>query len=185
MEAAREGNIEICELLIKNGADVNAKVEKVGNNETVFTIAAKYGHMETCKLLIKNGADVNAKVERGWDTDWTALMEAAASGHDNVCRLLIEKGANVDAKNRFGETALMIAAKSPYGHMVELCSLLVENGADVNAKDNQNKTALMHAESKYNKETAEFLKVMAPIIISLGKKDSKAFLSRFRECTSQ
>ena len=60
---AAAGHKEIAELLIANGADVNAKGVKDGG--TPLHIATHLGHKEIAELLIAKGADVNAKHEDG------------------------------------------------------------------------------------------------------------------------
>jgi ankyrin repeat protein len=55
--AAEEGHKEIAELLIAEGADVNAK----DDNGTPLHNAASWGHKEVVELFIAAGADVNAK----------------------------------------------------------------------------------------------------------------------------
>ena len=56
-EAARKGNVEIVKMLLKEGADVNAR-DKYGR--TALYVAAWRGHVEIVKMLLKEGADVNA-----------------------------------------------------------------------------------------------------------------------------
>jgi ankyrin repeat protein len=63
-EAAREGHKEIAELLIAEGADLNAKGDMYGGG-TPLHYAARFGHTEVAELLIAKGADVNAKDEDG------------------------------------------------------------------------------------------------------------------------
>jgi len=60
--AARFGQSQVAELLIAEGADVNAK-NVVG--QTPLHWAAMAGHKEIIELLIAAGADVNAKTKRG------------------------------------------------------------------------------------------------------------------------
>ena len=55
----RVTNKEFIELLIANGADVNAKAD----GWTPLHWAANWGHKETIELLIAGGADVNAMAQ--------------------------------------------------------------------------------------------------------------------------
>jgi len=57
--AALKDHKEIAELLIANGADVNAKQAVEG--ETPLHLAAWDGHKEIAELLIVNGANVNVR----------------------------------------------------------------------------------------------------------------------------
>ena len=68
--AAWRGKKEVAELLIANGADVNAK-DVVG--ETPLHKAVIDGRKETTELLIAKGADVNAKTKTAGDEWWTVL----------------------------------------------------------------------------------------------------------------
>ena len=58
------GHTDIAELLIANGADVNATDDFL-NGRTPLSVAARYGNKETAELLIAEGADVNAKANDG------------------------------------------------------------------------------------------------------------------------
>jgi ankyrin repeat protein len=78
-------------------------------------------------LLIARGADV-----RRSDVDDPPLSVATRFDAAPLAALLIAKGASVNAKNRFGVTALHVAAT--YGS-VNAAKVLLARGADVNATD--------------------------------------------------
>ena len=119
--ASRYGHIEICKLLIENGAEVDTADE---NGVTALMMASHRGHIEICRLLIEKGADVNATDEDGD----TALMIAIISNRIdvstrfNVCSLLLgTRGINVDIQNNNGYTAIDIANKL---HLTEIIDIL-------------------------------------------------------------
>jgi len=135
-------NKEIAELLITNGANVNAKE---GYSFAPLHAAAYAGQKEIVELLIAEGADVNAKLGDGW----TPLHFAA---NKEVAELLIVNGADVNAKDETGGTPLLAAAR--YGRK-EVAKLLITAGADVNAKRDNGHTPLDMAE---NEKTADLLR---------------------------
>ncbi|KUL90511.1 hypothetical protein ZTR_00271 [Talaromyces verruculosus] len=89
--ASERGNLEIIQLLLERGADVNSQGGEYGN---ALQGAAREGHFGVVQLLIEKGAKVNAQGgEYG-----NALLGAVRKGHFEVVQLLIEKGANVNTK---------------------------------------------------------------------------------------
>ena len=80
---------EIVELLIANGADVNAKAE---DGVAPLHVAAGGGHKEVAELLIANGADVNAKVVSGAAQGKTPLDAANETNHPKMADLLRKHG---------------------------------------------------------------------------------------------
>ncbi len=140
--AASKGLVDVCKILIDNGADVNAKDDC---GYTPLHEAAYRGHLKVYELLLDNGANINATDKYGR----TPLYEAASGGHLKVYELLLEKCADkdtiVNAKDIDGCTFLHDAA---YWGYKKVCELLLDNGADVNATDNKGKTPLDYAKNE-------------------------------------
>ena len=103
MEAAYEGYSECVELLLQNGADVNATTR---DGVSALMRAAEKNHPDCITLLLEKGADVNAKDTCGI----TPLMWAAGFGGDvKATQLLLDAGADQTAQDQWGKTALQCA----------------------------------------------------------------------------
>ena len=118
--ACEYNRLNICDLLIQHGADVN-KSDNVFDATPLF-VASENGHKEVCALLLDRGANVDQANIVGV----TPLWIASQNGHKEVCALLLVRRANVDQANRYGLTPLFIA--SEHGHK-EVCVLLIRHGA--------------------------------------------------------
>ena len=101
--AAGYNQLEVTELLLEHGADVNAQ-DKGGL--IPLHNAASYGHVEIAALMIKFSADINAMDRWGY----TPLHEAAQKGRTQLCSLLILHGADPMLQNQNGETPLELAS---------------------------------------------------------------------------
>ena len=109
------------ELLIQNGADVNAKDI---SDKTPLHIACQNRRLDVIEVLLAHKADVNARCS----LDQTPLHEAVSEDHFKAVELLIEHGADVNADSANG-TPLFVASNV---HSPEITKLLVKNGANVN-----------------------------------------------------
>jgi len=78
----------VAELLIKGGADVNAKDAA---NSTPLHAAAFHGNLAVARVLLDNGADANARRDDGA----TPLILSIASGHVSMTDLLKRYGAQM------------------------------------------------------------------------------------------
>ena len=121
----RAGDRETAELLLAEGADVNA-ASRYGVRP--LQVAIEAGDAALTRRLLDAGADVAARDRAGE----TPLMIAARVGEPELSKALLEHGAAVNARDEhFGQTALMIAARE--GHL-ETATLLLAAGADVDAQ---------------------------------------------------
>ncbi|KAF7350253.1 NACHT and ankyrin domain protein [Mycena venus] len=140
--AALAGRLEVVQLLLHRGADVNTggkslalessstnTVFKGGYHGTALQAAALVGNLDIVQLLLHGGADVNA---RGGYYG-TALQAAALVGNLDMVELLLHRGADVNAGDGHYGTALQAAL---YQGQVETAELLLEWNVDVNAKGN-------------------------------------------------
>ena len=112
MRAASEGDLEQVELLLQQGADVNAQSYS-GYTALMLAVAGNYGGI--AQRVIEQGADLNTQTEKGY----TALMLAAAEGYIELVRGLVERGADVNIKAASGWTALDLARSSEDGTMID------------------------------------------------------------------
>jgi uncharacterized protein len=78
-------HFDITELLIRHGADINAKQMK---GVTPLHSTAHNGQTKLSKLLIDNGADINAKMDDGQ----TPLFMANEKGFQETAELIINHG---------------------------------------------------------------------------------------------
>ena len=136
-EAARQGDRNAVQTLIRQKVDVNAAE---GDGTTALHWAASANDLEMAKTLLAAGANVKAKSRLG---GVTPLFMACRSGSAAMIELLIKAGADAGAPDSVGTTPLMLAAASG---SVEAVQVLIDHGADVNAKESAHgQTALMFA----------------------------------------
>ncbi|KAJ7108163.1 ankyrin repeat-containing domain protein [Mycena epipterygia] len=155
--AAFYGHSEIVNLLLKFGADPNAK----GGRGTALQISAYRGHEQ-----------VNAQGgEYG-----NALQAAVWQGHEPVVRFLVEKGAEVNAQGgpygnvlqaaAFRGHEAVVNAQAGFGTALQAAAwngseqvvqLLLENGAKVNEKGGYFGTALQAAVYKGDEPVVQLL----------------------------
>ena len=137
-DAASKNAHEAVEVLLKQGADINAQ-DKHG--WAPLHHAAWNNAATTAEVLLKQGADIHAKNKNGWTSlHWGALNNAA-----DTAEVLLKNGADVNAKNENGDTPLHHAARNNNHNIAEV---LLKNGADVNAKNKYGDTPLHWAEKE-------------------------------------
>jgi protein-serine/threonine kinase len=93
--AAQEGRRDVCNVLIENGANLEAR-SSIGR--TPLHLASLRGHTDVARVLIENGADINCQDEESY----TPLHYASEMGNSEVAAVLVEKGADVNLRNNLG-----------------------------------------------------------------------------------
>ncbi len=152
-DAVINGYIDIVELLIEYGADINIR-EQFSDERPMLCIAADNESYEMVVLLVESGADVNAV-----DNDnFSALMYASMHGNIDITAFLIRNNADLNIKSYAGNSAILLAAKNlnnsnlkdeenPYYQVIR-CFGESEKYIDYNIQNNEGWTCLMYA-SKY------------------------------------
>jgi len=112
MIAAAENHVGMIGVLLKNGADKNAR-------SAALTYPKDRFGLEGVVTILAHGS-------------WTPLMYAAREGASDALRALADAGAEVNAADPDGTTPLLLAITN---YHFDAAALLIEKGADPNAAD--------------------------------------------------
>ncbi|MGK7936681.1 MAG: ankyrin repeat domain-containing protein [Xenococcaceae cyanobacterium] len=149
--AVFHGYKDICELLLANGANINAVDDR---GETPLHQAARNGHQDVVELLIANGAQIKPLAKDGS----TPLYLAAWSRHKNIAQLLLTRGAVMEA-----DIAVMLGD-------YELVNDYLARGVDANSKFTKGSAKGI---SFLNKAIADKHKNLVSLLVNKGAKINK------------
>ena len=168
--AAINGQLHIVNLLLDNGADIEATYD---NSETALCFAAICNQLPMMKLLMYRGAKASSLKSRavkqvmGRSTmqvveylresgvrDELLLHSAVAESRHEALEFLIEKGVMVDTPDPDGYSPLILAAQS--GDMTSVTTL-VHNGADLGREGPMGDTPCTAAMAGKHTDVVDFL----------------------------
>ncbi len=160
--AAENNYVELAEDLIKLGANVHIKINKLS---AIMAACHKKGHIEIIELLLKNGA----KLERPEESFWDPLGNAVKRKDKKLIDYLINKGMTVNHRFKDSSTIMHVAAQT--GDL-EIFKYLEEKGGDPHVADKTNRTpfitACYHGDMAFMRYMVEELKVDVNTMSSNG-----------------
>ncbi|RNJ56637.1 hypothetical protein D7B24_007001 [Verticillium nonalfalfae] len=133
--AAHHNNLELFELLLDHGADMNA-IQADGI--TALHTIVQLNYLDLAKSLLRRGVNADG------GTVHKAIHYAVMEGRTEMVKLLLDSGVGIESTDALGNTALGWAAKN--GN-TDLIRLLLDRGAD-HAAVNVNGTTALHIVSQ-------------------------------------
>ena len=128
----------IVDLLLKNGADVNAKDNK---GRSILNYASYRGNKNLIPILIKNKVNINSKDRMGI----SPLHMASIHNKVEVVKILLNNGANVNISDNYRWTPLHWAVRE--GHK-DVIKLLMSKDADFQIKNSDGNIPIQLTKSK-------------------------------------
>lgn len=113
--AAAFGTPEAAQVLIENGAHVDAVSKNPQTNQPLHAALALGRNSETIELLLKAGANPNARQTGGF----TPIFSAAAANRRDLVELLIAHGADPSISNDFAQTAAGFARERNHTELAD------------------------------------------------------------------
>jgi ankyrin repeat protein len=161
-----EGSLDAARILIKGGANVNARLKapilkrvydagdnRLGEGATPFMRAARKCDVEMMRILLGAKADVTLTQKSGNGPIMLCAGAVSGGGGEDApervseqeavaaIQLAIDAGVDVNAQNATGDSALHTAATAGGGQPA-IIRLLVERGARVDVKNQADRTPL-------------------------------------------
>eukprot|EP00026_Physarum_polycephalum_P003297 Phypoly_transcript_03307.p1 GENE.Phypoly_transcript_03307~~Phypoly_transcript_03307.p1 ORF type:complete len:548 (-),score=82.99 Phypoly_transcript_03307:692-2335(-) len=100
--AIKTGNLNIADVLLAHGADINSKTR---DGETALILATHFNNEKAVAYALTHKCSINEQDS----FSHTALHYAATTGYTNILNLLLQAGANTDIKNDKGFSAYDLA----------------------------------------------------------------------------
>ncbi|MEQ1533032.1 MAG: hypothetical protein HOO97_00135 [Sideroxydans sp.] len=168
-EAAKNGNLEMMEVFLEQGADINStNCDFLNETPLIHSVQPDYYHLDVFDFLLSHDASPNLQTPTGT----TALMNLVRiTSQDSVLTqipALFEGGAQVDLEDANGNTALIHAVSTLQPDSVYtderkirksqiIRDLVSVRGADINHQNKIGMTPLMIAAQNCGRNTVQLL----------------------------
>lgn len=152
LKACYTGDLAKVKLLLKSGADIEARGKQSTELYLRDAVAASVGHIAVLQFLIEN--NINIHMEDGYN--FTALHEAARDGRCEAIKILVEHGLDPNAKSKSGFLPLFMAING--GRHPDAAAVLLKLGANPNARAITGESMLGYANTKNYTRIAKLLK---------------------------
>ncbi|KAG5747480.1 hypothetical protein H9Q70_009843 [Fusarium xylarioides] len=126
IHAARANNIEIVNMLLKEGYKVDVQLDDTPYHGTPLVAAARAGYHDIVTALLEKGSSVNYAAPR----NITPLMSAVLGSQATITKKFIDAGADMDVIG--GATYNWNATHFAYNRL-DCMKVLVDAGADINS----------------------------------------------------
>ncbi|KAH0792284.1 ankyrin repeat protein [Histomonas meleagridis] len=166
MTAAKDGNNDLCELILGSGVNIN---QQNNNGYTALMYAVEKVKRETVELLIGKGTNANLQNNDGN----TAIILACSSSlciNFNIIQMLSDAGADFLIENKIGKTAINYAHEKGVLNDVlmikpelrQICERLQLKQIPRKDSDDEPKNKAQSANSTGTKSMAELLATYDP-----------------------
>lgn len=145
---AKNGNLEILELLLNKGVNVNSITRE---SVSPLMIATTFGHRRMVQYLLREFSDTELSNRQGK----TALALAAEYGETKILKDLLNAGANPSPLSMEEGSPLIMAAQE--GHLGCIKLIASSSGVDVRRRDKRGRSAFDMAAARGNYAVLRYL----------------------------
>ena len=156
--AARSGHLALVDLLLENGAPINAR-NLAGSTALYF--AAENDRLAVTRRLLAKGADPSLSGRGGV----TPIAAAAYMGNDRTIEVLLAHGVDPNGIDKTGKAPIVYAASLGFAPVVRR---LLDAGVDVNARYGNELTVLIWAAGYAENAGALDAEVVVNLLLDRG-----------------
>ena len=168
--AARMGETEIVDLLLKKGADINARDRVDGSplsqGYSALMYAASKNHLDTVQILLAGSRKPNVHLQNKFGK--TALWFAVENENLEMVKVLFAGGSKINSPDNAGNSVLTATIEHA---QYDILDFLVAKGADVNLANYAGVTPLMSAVDRASANTPAGLAYITKFLTFKPKLD--------------